>query len=217
MLRLKITYGNRKGTMRHIFFSFALCFFTHSLSGAELNLAALPYKKNVKEKILEGTVFSESKVESTTSAGQSLKFSIAGLHPKSCSYALKKLSLYENYNQFLDFVKESKYSPEKKEINFLLSHVLMPYDMRLVFKLDRIVAPGVYPFRFDDGILKDLTGNIHVIKHTDKASERCLFYTTAQWSGPHTRIPNFILETFSQALAKHSMERLFRLSSTLSH
>jgi len=216
MLRLKITQGNRKGTMRHIFFSFGLLIFALSLNATELNLAALPYKKNVKEKILDGDVFSESKVESN-GKNQSLKFSIAGLHPKSCDYAMKKLSLYENYHEFLDFVKDSKYNPDTRELNFLLSHVLLPYDMRLIFNLDRIKGPGHYPFRFDMGILKDLTGNIQLADQSLKGQKRCLFYTTANWSGPHTGFPNFIFESFSQALASYSMERLFRLSSTLSH
>ena len=220
MLRLKITQVNRKGTMRHIFFSSLVLFFTVSLNGSESNLSTLPYQKNVKEKILSGTVFSESKVNNSllgTQKMQSLRFSIAGLHPKSCSYAMKKLSLYENYSQLLDFVKESHYNPKSKEINFLLSHILLPYDMRLIFKLDRITGPGVFNFRFDVGILKNLTGTIYVMKEKIRSQERCLFYTTAKWDGPHTRIPDFIFEAFSQALAKHSMERLFRLSSTLSH
>ncbi len=220
MLRLKITHVNRKGTMRHIFFSSVLLFWTLSLNGSESNLTLLPYKKNVKEKILEGSVFSESKVEDSVLVGQkrqSLNFSITGLHSKSCQYALKKLSLYENYREFLDFVKDSRYTAETEEINFLLSHVLLPYDMRLVFKLARITTPGIYSFRFEEGILKNLTGNIHVVQFTEKTKLRCLFYTTATWSGAHTGIPNFILEGFSQALAKYSMERLFRLSSTLSH
>lgn len=202
--------------MRHIFFSFGLLIFTLSLNATELNLAALPYKKNVKEKILDGDVFSESKVESN-GKNQSLKFSIAGLHPKSCDYAMKKLSLYESYHEFLDFVKESKYNQETRELNFLLSHVLLPYDMRLIFNLDRIKGQGAYPFRFDMGILKDLTGNIQLADQILKGQKRCLFYTTANWSGPHTGFPNFIFESFSQALASYSMERLFRLSSTLSH
>jgi hypothetical protein len=216
MLRLKITHGNRKGTMRHNFFSFTLFFFALSLNATELNLQSLPYKKNVKEKILDGDVFSESKVQSQDKT-QSLKFSIAGLHAKSCDYAMKKLSLYENYHQFLNFVKESKYNSETKELNFLLSHALLPYDMRLIFNLDRIKGPGTYPFRFDIGILKDLTGTIQLADQSIRGQKRCLIYTTANWSGPHTGFPNFIFESFSQALASYSMERLFRLSSTLSH
>lgn len=185
-----------------------------------MTLESLPLKKNLKEKILEGAVFSESKVSSSSANNQKyqeLQFQIAGLHSKSCAYALKKLSLYESYHLFLNFVKESHYNEEKKEINFLLSHALLPYDMRLIFNLPRIVAPGSYPFSFDIGILKDLRGTIYVTEQKKLGSGRCFFYTEASWKGPHTGFPDIIFELFSQTLSKFSMERLFRLSSTLSH
>ena len=164
---------------------------------SELDASFLPYKKQLKDKILDGLIFAESKVTSTeaSSSGkktvnQELHFTIAGLHPKSCSYVLKKLSLYEDYNQFLDFVKTSEYDLFTGEIDFLISHTLLPYDMRLVFKLPRITQPGVYPFSFERGLLLNLKGNIHVINHKN----RCLFYTKADWSGPHTGFPNLIFE-----------------------
>jgi hypothetical protein len=190
-----------------------------SLWGSASELDFLPYKKNLKEKILEGEIFSESKVKSLKSQTadsnaeiQDLAFTIAGLHPKSCEFALKKLSLYENYSLFLDFVKKSQYDVSKEEINFLLSHTFLPYDMQLIFKLPRITKEGVYPFRFDHGILKNLKGEITV----KKIKQKCLFFTKADWQGPHTGFPNFVFEFFSQALSKLSMERLFRLSQTLS-
>ncbi len=176
----------------------------------------LPYKKNLKEKILTGTIFSESKVNSRIleqKKWQDLHFTIAGLHPKSCDYALKKLSLYENYHLFLDFVKKSEYDSTKEEINFLLSHTLLPYDMQLIFKLPRINKVGTYPFVFEIGILKNLKGTIHVVDYKN----RCLFYTKADWEGPHTGFPDLIFEFFTVTLSKLSMEKLFRLSQTLSH
>ena len=206
--------------IRLCFLLFLTLIVSFSLYGADQNNNVLPYKKKLKEKIWAGEIFSESKVKSLvlvtdqkTEEIQELKFSIAGFHQKSCDYALKKLSLYENYSDFIDFVKLSQYDEEKQEINFLLSHILLPYDMRLIFKLPRITKEGVYPFSFDQGILKDLKGTIYV----EKINNRCLFYTKAQWSGAHTKIPNTIFEFFSQTLAKMTMERLFRLSNTLSH
>jgi hypothetical protein len=185
----------------------------NSLYSQEATLQSLPFKKNIKEKILDGAVFSESKVKNLNKNEQSLKFSIAGLHPKSCSYALKTLSLYEDYSRFLSFVKESKYNEQTKEINLLISHMLLPYDMRIIFNLPRITAPGTYPFTFDIGILKNLHGNINVINH----NSRCLFYSTAEWQGAHTGFNPLVFELFSQALSKLSMEILFRISSSLSH
>ena len=191
-----------------------------SLYGTDLNINVLPYKKKLKEKILAGEIFSESKVKSLVlvennkmQETQELRFSIAGLHQKSCDYALKKLALYENYSSFLDFVKKSEYDEKTSEINFLLSHPLLPYDMQMKFKLPRITKVGVYPFLFEEGILKNLKGNIYVIDH----NKHCLFYSTAAWDGPSTGFSNIVFEFFSQTLAKLTMERLFRLSNTLSH
>lgn len=226
--RLKTSPGLRKGTMQHKIKSrtlliptfFVLLLTTLPLYGTALDHNVLPYKKKLKEKILGGEIFSESKVKSSTlienglvSQIQELHFTIAGLHPKSCEYALKKLALYENYSTFLDFVKESRYDEATKGINFLLAHPLLPYDMRLMFKLPRIEKPGVYPFEFDVGILKNLKGNIYAVEH----KKRCLFFTKADWEGPHTNFPNIVFELFSQTLSKITMERLFRISNTLGH
>ncbi len=191
---------------------FALIFFTKTLCSQELNFENSPFKKNIKENILNGQIFSESRVKNL-GIDQNLSFSIAGLHPKSCKYALKTLSNYEEFSRFLSFVKESRYDEKKKEINFLISHMLMPYDMRLIFTLPRITAPGNYPFIFEIGILKNLRGNIIVSNFKD----RCFFYTTANWRGPTTGFNPTMFELFSQALSKLSMEILFRISSSLSH
>ena len=206
--------GNRKGTMRYKIIYLTLFLITNTLCSQELKFENLPYKKNIKENILAGEVFSESKVKSLNlNKDQSLKFSIAGLHPKSCVYVLKTLSLYEEYSHFLSFVKESHYDVSKQEIYFVLSHFLLPYDMALIFKLPRITSTGVYPFTFDIGILKDLHGKIYVSDYAGK----CLFYSNAEWIGPKTGFPNVVFELFSQALSKLSMEVLFRISSSLKH
>jgi hypothetical protein len=200
--------------MRYNLIFFALFFWSNFLCSQELTLDKLPYKKNIKEKILHGEIFSESRVRNQKmNTEQNLQFSIAGLHPKSCAYALKTLSLYEDYSHFLSFVKKSSYNEQKKEIDFHLSHLLLPYDMRLVFTLPRINQPGSYPFIFDVGILKNLHGTINVINQND----HCLFYSTADWSGPHTGFSSTVFELFSQVLSKLSMQCLFRISSSLTH
>jgi hypothetical protein len=206
----------RKGLMRYKYCFLLVFFMKFNAFSADFSFEKLPYNKSIKENILNNEIFSESRVESSGSKGsgiQSLDFSIVGLHPKSCEYALKKLSLYEEYSSYLDFVKVSKYNEEKKEIDFFLDHPLLPYQMELTFMLPRVRTTGNFPFKFQVGILKDLSGIIYV----EKYQERCLFYTTASWKGPHTGIPGFILEIFSQTLSKISMEILFRISSSLAH
>jgi hypothetical protein len=213
-VRLRMGLGNRKGTMRYKIIFLALFFSVNTLCSQELKFENLPFKKNIKENILNNEIFSESKVKSFNSGqNQALNYQIAGLHPKNCTYVLKTLSLYENYSQFISFVKESHYDEPKQELNFLLSHFLLPYDMQLIFKLPRIKSTGVYPFIFEIGMLKNLNGKIYVSEHAG----RCLFYTLAEWHGPHTGFPNMIFELFSQVLSKKSMEILFRMSSSLKH
>lgn len=198
--------------MRYKIILLASLFFSNSLFSQVLGLENLPLKKNIKEKILRGDIFSEARVENLNKE-QRLEFSIAGLHPKSCPYALRTLSLYEEFSRYLSFVKESTYNEQTSEINFLLSHLLLPYDMRLIFNLPRIKTTGVYPFSFNAGFLQNLQGKINVIDHKN----RCLFYSTAHWQGPHTGFNKLIFELFSQVLTKLSMEILFRISSSLSH
>lgn len=198
---------------RKILFFASLVFMQGSFS-QELKPENLPLKKNIREKIFEGQIFSETHVKNLNkNTEQSLSFAIAGLHPKSCAYALRTLSLYEDYSRFLSFVKESKYNEQTKELNFLISHALMPYDMRLVFTLPRITTPGTYPFSFDIGLLKNLRGKIHVME----SKNRCLFYSTADWRGPTTGFNPLVFELFAKTLADLSMEILFRISSSLSH
>ncbi len=206
----------RKGSMRY-FLCFLLVFLISFTSLAEvISFDKLPFNKTVKENILNGEIFSKSQVETFTENGnemQSLKFVIAGIHPKSCEYALKKLSLYEEYSNFLDFVKISKYDEKTQELDFFIQHSLLPYTMELTFSLPRVKKIGDYPFRFKIGILKDLSGMIYVRNFEN----RCFFYTTASWKGPYTKIPGFIFEIFSQTLSKISMELLFRISSSLAN
>lgn len=180
----------------------------------EISFENLPFNNAVKEKILKGEVYSESVVENFGEVPfitQSLKFSIAGLHPKSCEFALRKLSLYEDFSHYLDFVKISKYDQVEEEIDFSIEHSLVPFPFHLTFKLPRIRTVGQYPFMLRKGLFKDLAGMIYVIDYKN----RCLFYTTASWFGPHTGYPGILIEVFSQTLSRISMERLFRMSESL--
>lgn len=171
----------------------------------------LSYNESTKSKLMEGGFFVESKVQSHEPKEQSLAFQIAGLHPKNCTYALRKLSQYERFKDELDFVKKSEYDEKKGRIRLLLSSSLLPYNMILDFKIPRIKSPGLYPFSFDDGFLSGLKGDIHVSEHQN----RCLFYGTARWRGPDSGINSLVFEFFSSTLGRLAIENLFRFSRTL--
>lgn len=169
--------------------------------------------ESVWKKILSGDIHTKSDVKNYLHKGQKrqeLKFYITGLHKKSCRFALKKLSHYESYQDHIGFIKKSSYDDKNKRVDFRLTSALLPYSMILNFEIPRIKDPGKYKFQFDQGFLKGLTGTITAVEY----KKRCLFYTTANWSGPHTGIPDSILAFFSKAMSQLAMENLFRISST---
>lgn len=195
-------------------FIFAL--FSGLILGVErepVTLKTLPFKESINKKISSGEIYGESIVTSFSvneKKMQELHFKISGLHPKDCRFALRKLSRYEKYKDYIGFVKMSTYDDRKERVYFVISSALLPFNMALTFKVPRIVAPGVYPFSFDQGFLSGLTGEIHVAKE----GNRCLFYTSADWRGPDSKIPNGVFEFFSRALAEKSMSILFQISKT---
>lgn len=194
-------------------YSVILCPVSHA-KVALLDWDHLPIETRIKEKLKsDNAVYCTSKVESSKVGEkemQDLKYFIVGLHEKNCRTALSKLSQYERYQEFISFVKKSSYDEAHKRIRLHLGHVLMPFDMILDFELPRISSPGTYPFSFDAGFLKGLKGEITISRHNN----RCLFATTAHWSGPKSKIPDQMFSFFSQALGKKAMETLFRISLT---
>ncbi len=164
--------------------------------------------KRVKQRVVKGRNYSHSKVESIDKR-QSLDFEVTGLHPKGCRTALRKLSQYESFSQYISFVTVSRYNPVTKQVYFLLEAAILPIKMGLSLKLPRITQVGRYPYIFDRGFLKGLTGNIDVSEHR----RRCFFHVTAKWEGPHSGFPNIVFELFSTTLADIGMSKLFRISS----
>lgn len=166
------------------------------------------------KKLRDGYILAYSEVETQEVVGptsQSLDYKIYGLHPKSCSFALEKISRYEKYKEFIDFVKVSDYDEAAQTVFFEFSSILLPYDMLLSFKLPRIDKPGSYQFAFEKGFLRGLIGNVEV--RDEKG--RCFFHGTAKWQGPDSKIPDTVFELFSKNLGKAAMERIFRFSSSL--
>ncbi len=161
-------------------------------------------------KLKEGHILAYSTVESKNER-QSLDYKIYGLHPKSCSFALTKISRYERYSEFIDFVKKSRYDEKSQMVFFEFSSILLPFDMLLSFKLPRIDRPGTYQFSFDKGFLRGLVGSIDVRQE----NEQCFFHGSAKWNGPDSAIPDTVFELFSKNLGKAAMERIFRFSSSL--
>ena len=180
----------------------------NSLFSLEFNDQKL--KKSLWKKIEKGQNYSKSEVK-TQKETQSLDFLSLGLHPKSCQIALVKISRYEYYEQFLDFVKKSTYDDSSKRLYLELEHSLLPFSMNLNFVIDRVSKPGVYPFHFDGGFLKGLKGTIRASQYQD----RCFLVAKANWQGPDTSIPDTAFELFTEAMGQLTLRNLFRISKTM--
>ena len=122
------------------------------------------------EDLLKGDVVSVGNVNSPTEKEQQMMLFVSGIHPRNCTRAMRKLSLYENYSSYMDFIKSSQYNDVTQKISFTIDHALIPFPMVVGFKIPRITKEGRYPFTFDDGFLKDLKGTV-IVKEVGK----CVF------------------------------------------
>jgi hypothetical protein len=177
------------------------------------DLPELPISSKTLQRILnKHYIYSNCTVDSfKDSSGknkQKLKFNIIGLHPNSCKRSLKILGQYEQFSQFLSFVKTSSYSEKTQEIDLGVQHGLFPIPLRVKFKLPRIKKIGRYPYHFPNGFLPDLRGHINVIDYRNS----CLYWTDAHWEGADTGFPDTILGIFTQTVSRIGMEKLFRVS-----
>lgn len=168
-------------------------------------------KNSVKQSLREQSYsFGEVKT-SKNNKQQSLSLIVAGLHPKKCSTALSKISQYENYSDYISFIKKSTYSDKTKIINLEIDHLLMPFPMYLLFKIDRVDQIGNYNFTFEQGFLKGLKGIIQIGEHKSK----CLFYFDTKWRGNKSKIPDSVFSFFLDVLGQRLLDNLFRVSRTL--
>jgi hypothetical protein len=160
------------------------------------------------EDLLKGDVVSVGKVHSPTDKEQQMMLFVSGIHPRNCTRAMRKLSHYENYSSYMDFIKSSKYNDQTQKFTFTVDHALLPFPMVVGFKIPRITKEGHYPFTFDDGFLKDLKGTV-IVKEVGKF---CLLGLKTDWRGPESKIPNIVFGTFVETVGKLGLERLIRVS-----
>lgn len=160
------------------------------------------------EDLLKGEVISTGKVDSPTSTEQQMMLFVSGVHPRNCTRAMRKLSLYENYHNYMDFIKKSSYDDKTQKFSFVIDHALLPFPMIVGFKIQRIKGAGVYPFTFDDGFLKGLQGKVIV----QEVGKYCLMGLKTDWRGPDSKIPDVVFGTFVQTVGKLGLEHLIRVS-----
>lgn len=167
-----------------------------------------PVAEGQLEDLLKGEVISTGKVDSPTAKEQQMMLFVSGVHPRNCTRAMRKLSLYENYHTYMDFIKTSSYNESTQKFSFTIDHTLLPFPMIVGFKIPRITKEGIYPFTFEDGFLKGLQGKVIV----QEVGKFCLLGLKTDWRGPESRIPNLVFGTFVQTVGKLGLEHLIRVS-----
>ena len=166
-------------------------------------------QKNIQDHLESNNTYIFSNVTSEKEI-QNFNFKAIGLHQQDCHSAMKVIGQYENYQNHVSFITKSTYQNER--INLSLSSAFLPFDMVLNFKLPRITGEGTYPFIFDNGFLRDLKGDIYVQKCSKNKKFNCLIGMQAQWSGPKTKIPDYIFEMFTKTIGEIGLSKLFRMS-----
>ncbi len=209
--------------MRQRFLVLALSFFINerSLGQTKVNLPTsfgpiiaekvkifFSFSEGQIEDMLKGEVISFGKVESPKEKEQKMTLFVSAVHPRNCFKAMRKLSLYENYHNYMDFIKTSQYDEDSQKFSFIVDHTLLPFAMRVKFKIPRIKQEGFYPFVFEDGFLRDLKGTV-IVQHVGNF---CILGLKADWQGPESKIPNLIFGTFVQTVGKLGLEHLIRVS-----
>lgn len=155
----------------------------------------------------EGDVLSQVSVK-TEKEVQKLDLWVSGLHPQNCKKALRKISHYEGYPEFLTFIKKSEYEESTKRWRLTLDHALMPFPMYLDFKMERVTKEGSFPFTFEKGFLSGLVGQVK----TQEVEKRCQLTLTSNWQGVKTKIPDIVFSTFVQTLSEMGLKHLIRSS-----
>lgn len=132
----------------------------------------------------------------------------AALHNKSCTTAFRKLSRLENYKDYVDFISQSNYKKKDRLFVVRADHTLLPFPMLVYIIVDRPTKEGKYPFSFPTGIFPGLSGDF-IIK---EINGRCALYVHSFWKGKKTKIPDLVIEMFSETLARIGGEVLIRKS-----
>lgn len=157
------------------------------------------------EYLNEGKILAIADVTSNKKI-QTFHMRAMALHQKKCTKVIRKLSQLENYSDWISFIKKSTYQEDVRLFTINAEHSLLPFPMIVHILVDRPTKIGKYNFKFPTGMFTGLTGHFEI----KEFNGRCLFYGKSFWEGPKTKIPDMIIELFSETLTKMGGEILMR-------
>ena len=152
-----------------------------------------------------GKVLADSDVSSKNGM-QTFDLKAAAFHTKKCRKVLRKISRLEDYHKWINFLKSSDYIEKSHLFNLKADHPLLPYPMIVHIIVERPTKQGKYPFTFPTGMFRGLEGFFEIIEFDKK----CFFYAESHWKGKETKLPNFVIEIFSETLSRIGGEVLMR-------
>lgn len=162
--------------------------------------------KTQREYLLDHKVLALSDVNTDDAGIQHFKLKAAALHKKTCTKVLRKLSMLEEYHNLVSFIKSSTYDEKSKLFTIKADHPVLPYPMIVHIIVDRPTKMGIYHFVFPTGMFRGLKGYFEITE----TNKKCLFFATSTWSGKKDRLPDFVIELFSETLSKLGGELLMR-------
>ena len=160
-----------------------------------------------KKYLQKGVVLANSDV-TTKNNQQVFKLKALAYHSVGCQRALRKLSLLEEYHNYIGFIDRSTYQEKSKLFTLRASHTLLPFPMIIHILVDRPTQVGVYPFVFPTGMFQGLRGEFEI----KEFKGRCLFYAHSLYKGKKSKIPDLVVQVFSETLSKLGGELLLRKS-----
>ena len=163
--------------------------------------------KTQKTYLINHQILSKAKV-TTDDNYQKFLFKVMALHKKKCTRVLRKLSLLEEYANWIDFIKSSTYKEESHLLTVAADHPLLPFPVTIHIIMERPTKQGHYTFYFPTGIFSGLTGSFEIIE----IDKKCFLFGQSSWKGKRTKIPGFVIEVFSEPLSKIGGEILMRKS-----
>ncbi len=161
--------------------------------------------KTQKKYLKNGKVLADAEVE-TIENMQTFRLQVFAYHDKKCRKVIRKMSMFESYKEWINFINHSTYDPKTHLLTLKANHPLLPYPMIIYIITERPTKPGRYPFSFPTGLFGGLKGYFEITEFNN----RCLFYAHSNWLGKKTKIPDFVVELFSETLSKLGGEMLMR-------
>ena len=138
-----------------------------SSAQAEILPFGEPYSDSILASLRDGKMLVKSRVSSHEEKGpnntvvkkQIFDFEMLAFHPRSCRLALRKISMYESYKDFISFVTVSEYDEKSQKWSVTVDHTLFYGKMYLALTFPRVKEAGIYPFVFlENSSMPGMTG-----------------------------------------------------------